>query len=287
MTRHRPKTALLLPVLREKAGKRALLLILLIAAGGWVRDESSPPVQAVPPILKDVGIDQKLGAQLPLDTHFRDESGNDITLRDCFRGRPVILTLVYYKCPALCTLVLNDLTRAMNALSETCGKDFDIVTISFNPDETPDLASDKKRQYLRAYRRPSAEQNWHFLTGSPGSIKTITQAVGFRYVYDAKQQQYIHASGLVVASPGGKLSRYFYGVEYAPKDLRLALIDANAGKTSSPTATILFYCFKYDATTGRYSLAIMRLLRIFAAVTILMLGTFMLVMFRRDRKVTA
>jgi len=257
-----------------------------MCCGGWVRDESPSGGANLPPMLKDVGIDQKLGAQLPLDTHFRDEAGNDITLRKCFRGRPVILTLVYYKCPALCTLVLNDLTRAMNALSETCGKDFDIVTISFNPDETPDLARDKKKQYLRAYRRPTAEQAWHFLTGSRESIKTVTDAVGFRYVYDEKQQQYIHASGLVVASPDGRLSRYFYGVEYAPKDLRLAMIDAAGGKTGSPTAKILMYCFQYDATTGRYSLAIMRLLRVAAALTILTLGTFMFVMLRRDRKAT-
>jgi len=260
-----------------------VVLVAMLMNGGWSQDAAVAPSNAVPAMLKDVGIDQKLDAQLPLELGFRDEAGRDVRLGDYFNhGRPVILTLVYYNCPSLCTMVLNDLTRAMNVLSETAGKDFDVVTVSFNPDETAELASAKKRQYLNAYRRAGAEAGWHFLTGNAASIKALTDAVGFRYAFDAKTQQYVHASGIMVTTPGGKLARYFYGLEYSPRDLRLAFIDAQQGK-SAASAKVLFYCFQYDPVAGRYSLAVVRLLRVAAGVTIVGVGSLLLMMSRKGR----
>jgi protein SCO1/2 len=258
--------------------------IFLLSLGGWSTDEPAPVANKLPPMLKDVGIDAKGGAALPLDLAFRDETGKDVHLAEFFGSKPVILTLVYYRCPSLCTMVLNDLTRQMNAMSESCGKDFDVVTISFDPRETPELAREKKRQYLRAYRRPTAEAGWHFLTGNGDSIKRITDAIGFRYTWDPKQQQFIHASGIVIVTKDGKLGRYFYGVEYSAKDIRLALLDADGGKSTSPARAVMFYCFIYDATTGKYSLAVMRLLRVAGVMTLLAIAGFAFVNLRKDRK---
>jgi protein SCO1/2 len=265
--------------------RNRVLLPLLLLAGGWSQQPHDAPMTTVPPMLRDVGIDQKLGEQIPLDLAFRDEAGRSVRLGDYFGKKPVILTLVYYKCPTLCTMVLNDLTRTLNVIKETAGEEFDIVTVSFNPKETPELATDKKRQYLRAYRRPSAEQGWHFLTGDEASIKALTSAAGFRYVFDEKQQQYVHASGIMVATPNGRLSRYFYGVDYAPKDLRIAMIEAADGKTSSPTAAVLFYCFKYDPSTGRYSLAITRILQLGALMTLVGIPLCVRIMHKRNGKI--
>jgi protein SCO1/2 len=234
-------------------------------------------------ILKDVGIDQKLDVQVPPDLVFRDEQGRDVRLGDYFGKRPMILALVYYKCPMLCTMVLNDLTRAMNSMKMNCGEQFDILTVSFDPNETPSLAIDKKRQYIRAYRRPQAEEGWHFLTGSQDSIKTLTQTVGFRYAWDPKFQMYAHASGLIILTPEGKTSRYFYGIDYAPSDLQLSLDEASHGKVTSVRDEILLFCFHYDPTTGKYSLMITRLIQLGGLLTCLVLGSYMFWMFHRDR----
>ncbi len=251
--------------------------------GGWNSDHATPSST----LLRNVGIDQKLGDRIPLNLKFRDESGHEVRLGNYFGKRPVILTLVYFECPSLCTMVLNDLTKTLNAMSTTVGKDFDIVTVSFNPKEGPKLAAEKKKQYLRAYRRPAAAAGWHFLTGDQASIKALTKAVGFRYVWDPTHKQFLHASGIMVTTPQGKLARYFFGVQYSAKDLRLALLGARSGKTFSPVAVILCYCFQYDPTTGRYTLAVMRLIRIGGVLTLLGLGSLAFVLFRKERATAA
>jgi protein SCO1/2 len=236
-----------------------------------------------PSVLKDVGIDQKLDVQVPADLMFHDEDGRDVRLGDYFGKRPIVLALVYYKCPMLCTMVLNDLTKSMNSMKMNCGEQFDVLTVSFDPNETPTLAAEKKRQYIRAYRRPHAEEGWHFLTGSQASIESLTRTVGFRYAWDPKYQQYAHASGLILLTPEGKTSRYFYGIDYAPSDLELSLAEASHGKVTSVGDQILLFCFHYDPTTGRYSLMVSRLIAAGGVLTVLSLGSYMLLMFHRDR----
>lgn len=238
-----------------------------------------------PAILREVGIDQKLNEQVPLNLEFRDESGKVVTLGQYFTGqRPVVLTLVYYECPMLCTEVLNGLVRALRVLPANwvLGRDFDIVTVSFNPAETPELAQAKKNTYLAQYKKPEAGAGWHFLTGKEPSIRRLTQSVGFRYVYDEKLGQYAHAAAIMLLTPEGKVSRYFYGVDYPPKDLRLGLTEASNGKAGGLSEQILLLCYHYDPVIGRYSLLTLRLVQIGGIVTLLALGTFLFIMFRRD-----
>jgi protein SCO1/2 len=236
-----------------------------------------------PPALKDVAIEQKLDVQVPGDLAFTDELGRSVRLSDYYGKRPLILALVYYECPMLCTMVLNDLTRSMNVMKMSCGDDFDVLTVSFNPHDTPALARDKKQSYLRAYQRPSAAAGWHFLTGSQASIDRITDAVGFRYSWDPKFKQYAHASGIIVLSPQGKTTRYFYGIDYAPSDLQLSLAEASGGKSASVSDRILLYCFHYDATTGRYTVMINRIVQACGVGTALLLGIYIVINLRRDR----
>lgn len=258
-------------------------LLFLICLSGV----AAGPAEQRPKILSDVGIDQKLNAQVPPNLVFHDEMGRDVRLGDYFGKRPMVLALVYYKCPMLCTMVLNDLTKAMNSMKMNCGEQFDILTVSFNPNETPSLAQEKKEQYIRAYRRPHAEEGWHFLTGSQASIEALTKTVGFRYAWDPKYQQYAHASGLIILTPQGKTARYFYGIDYAPSDLELSLAEASQGKETSVADQILLFCFHYDPTTGRYSLMVMRLIQAGGVLTMLLLGSYMFWSFRRDRKRSA
>jgi protein SCO1/2 len=237
-----------------------------------------------PVILNDIGIDQKLGAQVPLDLTFTDETGKTVRLGDYLNGqRPVVLTLVYYQCPMLCTMSLNDQTRALGAMPLNPGEDFDIVTVSFDPREGPDLAAAKKKRYIHEYKKPGAAKAWHFLVGDETNIRKLTEAVGFRYAWDEKFNQYAHAAGLMVLTPTGKLSRYFYGVDYSSKDLRLALVEASEGKIGSPVEQALLYCFTYDPSTGKYSLAILRLLRAAGVITVLAIASFVAVSLWRDR----
>jgi len=235
-------------------------------------------------VLRDIGIDQRLNEQVPLDLVFRDETGKLVRLGDYFGEKPVILSLVYYECPMLCTLVLNGLLKSLRALSFDVGKEFNVVTVSFHPGEIPTLAAAKKAEYIQHYSRAGAAEGWHFLTGEAGSIKRLAQAVGFRYIYDAKQNQFAHASGIMVLTPQGRLSHYFYGIEYSPRDLRLSLVEASANKIGSPVDQLLLYCYHYDPTTGKYGVIIMNVIRLAGLGTVLALGAFMVVMFRRDRK---
>ena len=239
-----------------------------------------------PNILDRVGIDQKLDAQVPLDLVFRDDTGATVRLGDYFTGqRPVILALVYYRCPMLCTMVLNDLTRTLVAMrGGNMGQDFDVVTVSFDPTETPQLAAAKKAEYVRAYRRPGAEKAWHFLTGEQASIAKLTDAVGFRYAWDENNKQFAHASGIMVLTPKGRVARYFYGVDYSPRDLRLSLTEASEGKIGTPVDQVLLYCFHYDPSSGRYSLFITRLLRVAAVITLVVLGSSVYLMSRSNRR---
>lgn len=237
-----------------------------------------------PPILQRVDFEQRLGTQVPLDLPFRDETGRTVRLGDHFQGKPVVLTLSYYDCPMLCTLVLNGLTSALRALRFDLGKEFVAINVSFNPRETPELAAAKKATYLKEYRRPGSEAGWHFLTGDEESIRRLTEAVGFQYAWDERNQQYAHATGLVVLTPGGQIARYFYGVEFSPRDLRFALIEAAQGKIGSPVDKLLLYCFHYDPSTGRYSALALNSIRIGGVLTVAALISFIVVMLRRERR---
>jgi protein SCO1/2 len=257
--------------------KGALLLaaVLLAPTLGVAED-------ARPPLLREIGFDQKLGGRVPMDAVFRDESGNKVALAELFKGRPVVLSLNYFACPMLCTVSLNGLAAALNILRFDAGKEFEIVTVSFDPKEQPDLAAAKKRTYLQRYRRPGAEEGWHFLTGDEAAIRSLTSAVGFRYVWDPETSQFAHPAGVIVLTPDGRIARYLYGIEYAPNDLRLALVEAASGKIGNPIDQFLLLCYQYDPETGRYGRAIMRTVRIAGILTVASLLTFVITMLRRE-----
>jgi len=242
-----------------------------------------PPREATPGVLQEIGFDQKLGEAVPLDLAFRDESGRDVRLRDYFGAKPVVLSLVYYKCPMLCTLSLNGLAGALEVLSFVPGREFNVVTVSFDPGEGPVLAAAKKKSYMARYHRSQAERGWHFLTGGREATQALTQAVGFRYVWDEATKQWAHPAGVVVLTPEGRISKYLFGVEYSPKDLRLALVDASGGRIGNPVDTVLLYCYRYDPKTGSYSASILNLVRLGAAATVLALGGFILTTAMRRR----
>jgi len=240
-----------------------------------------PQVYAPSRLLKTVGINQKMGAQIPLDLPFEDESGRDVTLRQYF-DKPVILVLVYYQCPSLCNMVLNGVLSCVKTLDMTAGKQYEVIAVSFDPRETPQMAAAKKQTYLKDYQRQGAEQGWHFLTGPETSSKALAAAVGFRYVYDAMTNQYAHSSAIMILTPAGRVARYFYGIQYPPRDVRLGLVEASNERIGTPTDQVLLYCFHYDPATGKYALVIMNVLRLAALITLGALLTFMFVMFRRD-----
>jgi protein SCO1/2 len=238
----------------------------------------------MPGALRDVAFDQRLGETVPVDAIFRTEDGREARLGDLLQGRPALLALVYYECPMLCTLTLNGLAGALEALQFDAGREFEILTVSFDTLETPDLARAKKATYLERYRRPTAAAGWHFLTGDAAAVGALTRAVGFSYAWDERARQFAHATGLVVLTPEGRIARYFYGVEFAPKDLRLALVEAADGKIGSFVDQVLLYCFHYDPATGRYSAAIMRFVRLGGVLTLTGIALFFLVARRRSRR---
>lgn len=250
---------------------------------------SSRPYQArapsgLPKALKDVGIDQKLNEQLPLDLMFKDEKGASVKLGDYFGKKPVVLSLVYYQCPMLCNQVLNGMVTAFKVMNFKAGQEFEVVTVSFDPREEPALAAAKKNtyvNYLPEDRRAGAATGWHFLTGDEASIKRLTDAVGFRYHWDDATNQFAHASGVFVATPQGKLARYFYGVEYAPRDLRLGLMEAAENKIGSPVEQLLFYCYHYDPTTGTYGYRIMLMMQVGGILTLIGIVVLLLALRRR------
>ncbi len=268
---------------------RALALagLVITLTGGLTAERAL--AQAESP-QKEIGFDQNLGDQVPLDLTFRDENGNNIQLKDYFGDKPVILMPVYYKCPMLCGLELNGLVRCLRGLQMSTGmkahQDFTILTYSIDPRETPGLAANKRKQYLAQYNCPEANDGWHFLTGDEESIQKLNQVIGFRTKFDPVTGQYAHAAGFVVCTPDGMLSRYLYGVDFAPKDLRLAVVESSLGRVGSVTEHVLLYCFRYDPTTGKYGLAIMNLLRAGGVLTVLILGTAITLMLRRDKAVS-
>jgi len=253
----------------------ALTLVSVSTGAAWAEDTR-------PSALREVGIDQRLDAQVPLDAAFRDEDGRSVTLGQYFGRKPAILVLAYYECPMLCTLVLNGLTKALRVLSFDVGKEFDIVTVSFNPSDTPALAAQKKANYVADYGRPGAADGWHFLTGDPESIGRLAQSVGYRYTWIPEEKQFAHAAAIIVVTPAGRVSRYFFGVEFAPRDLRLGLVEASEHKIGSLADALMLFCYRYDPVTGRYGAVAMNLIRIGALLTVIMLGSYMLIMWRRD-----
>jgi protein SCO1/2 len=242
-----------------------------------------PPRPATPGVLQEIGFDQRLGEALPLDAAFTDEQGRSVKLGDYFGKRPVVLSFVYYECPMLCTIALNGLSAALQVLSFVPGQEFEVVTVSFDAKETPALAAAKKKAYLARYQRPGAEAGWHFLTGSDASIEALTRAAGFRYVWDEATKQFAHPAGIVVATPEGRISHYLFGVEYAPKDLRFALIEAASARIGNVADQLLLYCYRYDPQAGRYSASILNVVRALAVLTVLGLFGFIVTASRRRK----
>lgn len=249
-----------------------------ISAGIARGAERAPGQNGLPPVLRDVGIDQRLNNQVPLDLMFRDETGRAVRLGQYFGRQPVILVLAYYDCPMLCTAVLNGLLRSLKELKFNVGQQFEVVTVSFDPTEEPSLAAAKKAIYVGLYGRPGAAAGWHFLTGEEASIHQLTQAVGFRYNYDPQTKQYLHATGIMVLTPDGHLARYFYGIQYPSANLRLGLVEASRGKIGSPVDEVLLYCSQYDPATGKYSVIVSHVLKIAALATILSVAGLILAM---------
>lgn len=262
----------------DALGLTLLLCVVVFLASGVSRAQTARPA-----LLTDVGIDQKLNEQVPFNLSFRDDTGNPVRLREYFGEKPVILSLVYYDCPMLCTQVLNGLERSLQGISLDVGKQFDVVTLSINPRETPGLAAVKKRIYAGMYGRRLAEQGWHFLTGEEEAIKELARAVGFHYAYDPESGQYAHATAIMVLTPDGRLSRYFYGIQYPSRDLRLGLVEASAGKIGTPVDQLLLFCYHYDPATGKYGLVILNVVRAAGLATVLAIAGLVLVLFRRER----
>jgi len=240
---------------------------------------------ALPGALANVGIDQKLNQSIPLNLTFKDEFGRSVQLSEFFKsGKPVLLAPVYYRCPMLCTQILNGVAGSLKAVSLNPGQDFEVVAVSFDPKDTPEIAAAKKQMYLRRYGRANTANGWHLLTGDEPNIKALMDAIGYRYQYDPSTDQYAHASGIMVATPKGRLSRYFYGVEYAPRDVRLGLVEASQNKIGNPVDQILLFCFHYDPATGKYGAVALNLVRAAGAAFVLVGGTFLAIVLRRDMK---
>jgi protein SCO1 len=249
-----------------------------------LRPEPGVPASQMPGILSKVRFEQRLNARLPLDVVLKDEDGRDVKLGQYFGTKPVVLAFAYYECPMLCTQILNGLTSSLMVLTETVGRDFDVVVLSFDPRETPALAAGKKKAHLDRYQRPVSEGGWHFLTGDEASIRQVTDAAGFYYQWDDKTQQYAHASGIVVTTSEGRLSRYFFGIEYAPRDVKFALIESSAGRIGSAIDKLMLYCYHYDPSTGSYGFVAMNTVRVGGAVTLLALVGFIVVALRREQQ---
>jgi protein SCO1/2 len=274
-----------------KTSVAAAILVLTGAAPAFA--QPSGPLSVPPPgmaagdrlpILRDVGIDQKLDERIPLDLPFTDETGRDVTLGQYFGARPVVLALVYYECPMLCTQVLNGLTGSIEALAFDAGREFEVVVVSFDAGETPALAAEKKATYLKRYGRPETGGGWHFLTGRQSSIDGLAQSIGFRYAYDAKLDQFAHPAAITIATADGRVSKYLYGITFAPRDLRLALVEAANGEIGTAVDQALLFCYHYDPETGKYGFAIMNLIRVAGVLTLVVMGASIFISLRRERR---
>jgi len=237
----------------------------------------------LPPLLQGIGIDQRLNEQVPLDLQFRDEAGKTVTLGDYFGKKPVILSLVYFGCPMLCTMAENGLLHSLQQVNFSVGDQFEVLTVSFDPHDNAELAAAKKAVYVGLYGRKGADRGWHFLTGDETSIQQLTRAVGFRYKYDAQAKQYVHATGIMVLTPKGRIARYFYGIYYPSRDLRLGLVEASANKIGSPVDEVLLFCCRYDPATGKYGVIISRLLQMAGLITVLCIGGLILALSRSQK----
>lgn len=246
------------------------------------KNEPPPPA-----ILKRTGFDQNLGAQLPLDVQVRDEEGRVVPLGSFFKDRPVVFSLVYYNCPMLCNLVLNGIVDVLKQVAFEPGRDYEIVTLSFDHEETHLLAAQKKANYINEFGKPGAEAGWHFLTADEDAVKAVTDVAGFKFAWDEKANEFAHGSGIMIATPDGKLSHYFYGVLYNPRDVRLALVESSAGKIGNPVDQLMLFCYHYNPIMGGYSAAIMNLIRAGCLATIAAVGGFLLISWRRERKLAA
>ena len=265
------------------------MLLAVVAAAAQsnvpgVNPSAGIPSSQMPSVLSQVSFDQRLNEQLPMDLTFTDETGRRVRLGDYFGIKPVILAFVYYECPMLCTQVLNGLTTSLTVLEETVGREFDVVAVSFDPRETPVLADGKKRAHLDRYQRPESARGWHFLTGDEASIKALTAAAGFRYVWDDRTQQFAHPSGIIVATAEGRISRYFFGIVYAPRDVKFALIESSFGKIGSAIDQLILYCYHYDPATGSYGFVAMAAVRLAGALTLAALVGFVVVSLRREAR---
>lgn len=268
--------------MRFISGVFALLLCASAASAQAVPDSAGPASQYMPAVLRNVGFEPPLNGHLPLDLPFRDETGRNVQFRDYFQQKPVLLALVYYGCPMLCDQVEQGVVGTLRMLSFTPGKDYEVVFVSFDPRETPDMAAQKKEVAMTHFRRPETASGWHFLTGSKESIDALTKGANFRYTFDTKSGLFAHASGIMLLTPDGRISRYFYGVEYPARDVRFGLVDASAGKIGTPIDRALLFCYHYDPASGRYSTSILKIIRLGGVLTILGLVAAIFIFRRRD-----
>ena len=247
------------------------------------KQEPGAVASSIPGPLREIGFDQHLDQVLPLQTELLDESGRTVRIGQYFGSKPVVLAFVYYTCPMLCTQVLNAMTSTLDVLALDAGKDFEVVLVGIDPRETPAQAAAKKSEQLQRYPRPGAAAGWHFLTGAEPSVRQVANAAGFRYVWDEQTRQYAHPTGVIVVTPDGRPARYLFGIEYGPRDVSFALLEASAGRVGSVVDSLLLYCYHYDPMTGRYGIYIMRTLRIAGVATVLLIATFIIVMVRREK----
>jgi protein SCO1/2 len=273
--------------MKKNAITTAFVIALAATAGAQsdvpgVNPSPGVPSDQMPSVLSKVTFEQRLDERLPLDLQFKDEEGRTVRLGDYFGRRPVLMAFVYYDCPMLCTQVLNGIDTSLKVLDETVGQEFDVVAVSFDPRETPALANGKKKAQVDRYQRPGSEAGWHFLTGEEPAIKELTGAAGFHYVWDERTQQFAHPSGIMVVTPDGRLARYFFGIEYASRDVRFALIESSAGRIGRLIDRLLLYCYHYDPATGSYGFVAMRAVRIGGAATMLALAGFIVASLRRE-----
>lgn len=261
---------------------RSTAILVLLSVTVVRAAEAPAPAVQLPRDLQGIGIEQRLDAPVPLDTPFVDESGRAVKLGDYLGRRPVILALVYYRCTMLCSYILNGVVSALRPLPLEPGRDFDVIAISIDPQDDPATALAKRDRYVQSYSKRARPEGWHFLTGREPEIRAVADAVGFHYRYDPKSQLFLHSSGIMILTPEGRVSRYFYGVDFAPKDLKLGLVEASNNRIGSPADRILLFCFKYDPTTGKYGAAVVNLLRAGAVAVLLALAVSLTILWRRD-----